>query len=1066
MSEQITAGGNQPPQQSSLCDTVDSVPFSLLANLFQDLRKARIVKSTTHFHTARQARSRRTTILTQAWTRIAQTCNYTQKHPIHHLQTIIPAHLIPPSESIKLVSLIVPTLDSNHAYMGMKESKLADTVIKALDLDPGGDDAQWLKHYKEKEYRSQRWKHDADIVDGNLPTILRAVLKHRCPQESSLTVGIVWEALDVLSQTARTKSRRIGRAYYAPNQQHKPTAPTSQAKTDHLSQLDDMRYGSVRRLLMNGTAEELAEVFRIILKDLDIRVSEDSFLHWFHPAAKQHYTQLHDIQKLLEDCHDPKFEIGDPSVQVGNYASVMLTMRPSKRQLDVVCNNLRGSKSAVSSSSDAIDDSYFIMEPKLDGERMQLHKWRIKSEQGKVIDHRIRTFTRRGNDSSAMYAEALQKVVLLAVRAKDIILDGEIMLWNKIKETWVRFEDMREITTSISKKSVPTGSSYVLKLMVFDVLYILQEDTDGARKAANMVMKLPLYQRRQLLSRIIKPKQAEFCPGVLTEIELIEMQKGRNEAELIQALQRFETLGYEGVIAKHPDRPYALAERNLNIAIKLKPDYFDGGIQDLDCLILGARYSDSRGHRVQRAGRLSSFLIGVRASNLKALSSSKRDEEWAERMKKTKWIPVASIGTGYADSQLAELQTKLEHDWKDFNPHDLPEHFEHREYHSSLLSGIAKWIQPWKSVVVTVKAYELNRRVWALRFPRMQRINWDKPYYDVPTFEHLKDLDDNKNPPTIVSDENDVDEVLEKRTKRKRKKVLSSDEEDAMRRVKEEGHIVTGGKSSRNLISAAPGADVGTVERKSNVFEGLKLHVVSESQEQKEKLEVKIHELGGTIVQAVSADVEYVICTEVTFPRFQMLQSLAKSGNHKGLSILRSRWVDECHSDLHKKAIDRSHVLHASEKLAAEVYKVADRFGDHWSQDADENSIERALDEISRWTKENQGCDDAARIKEIEERLSKLTDEYKNIFTNLSVFALPTNIDVSGSKALLESYGARIVTETVSDATHVLIHSSLRDEHKKSTSTTGKQTIITELWVEKCLAAGELVDMSCIEKDS
>ncbi|KAI0560826.1 DNA ligase 4 [Gracilaria domingensis] len=866
----------------------------------------------------------------------------------------------------------------------MKETKLADTIIKSLDLVKDGDDAQWLKHYKEKAYRPERWKHDPDIVDGNLPSVLKALLSSRCPSNSSLTIGMVWNSLDILSQTARRKSHRIGRVFYNANQ---PDKATSQRQTDRLSEPDELRYESIRTLLTHGTAIEVAEVSRIILKELDIRVSEDTFLNWFHPAAKQHYTQMHDIQKLLEDCHDPKFEIGDPSVRVGNYASVMLTMRPSKRQLDVVCNNLRGNKGITASSTDAIDDSYFIMEPKLDGERMQLHKWRMKSEQGEVIQHQIRTFSRRGNDSSAMYAEALRKVVLSAVKAKDIILDGEIMIWNKRTETWLRFEDMREVTTFIAKKSVPEGLSYILKYMVFDVLYIVQEDRDGAQKAANMVMKLPLYQRRQLLNRIIQPKEEPFCRGVIAKVELVEMEKGQNETELIQALQRYERLGYEGVIAKHPDRPYALAERNINIAIKLKPDYFDGGIQDLDCLILGARFSDSHGHRVQRAGRLSSFLIGVRAADLKTSSNSKRDEEWVERMKKTKWIPVGSIGTGYADSQLAELQDKLKQDWKDFNLHDLPEHFERREYTQTLLSGVAKWIQPWNSVVVTITAYELNRRVWALRFPRVRRINWEKPYYDVPTFDHLKDLDDNKKPPMIASDENDVDEVPETRGKRKRKNVLESDEEDAVKRVKEEGHIVTGGRNARILISAAAGADVRNLERKSTAFEGVCCHVVAENQDEKEELEMKIHELGGTFSQTVSSDVDFVICSRATLPRIQMLKdSLStKDGTKRTYSILRRRWVDESHGRLRRMVIDRSHVVRASEEVAADVYKVVDRFGDHWDKDADENSIARALDETEIWTRENPGYEDDSRIPQIEKSVSKLAQECKNIFSSINV---------------------------------------------------------------------------------
>ncbi|PXF46308.1 DNA ligase 4 [Gracilariopsis chorda] len=1046
------------PTSSPHFRTVDEIPFSILTNLYRDLRHARATRQRSASNNGKQADLRRGTLLSAAWTHIAQLCGRTSQLPSiqHDNRNFVPAHVFPPSESFKLVSLLVPALDSAHAYMGMKESKLADCFIKSLDLDPNGADAQWLRHYKEKDYRPQKWKRDIDIVDGNLPTVLKALLKERCAQESSLTIGCVWNALETLTQTAKRRHRRIAKVFQLP--EPSSTSNASVAGRQHDSfQPDVLRANAIRSLVSSGTAEDVSEVSRIVLKDLDIRLNEDSFLNWFHPAAKQHYTQMHDIHKLLSDCHDPKFEIGEACVQIGHYASVMLTMRPSRRKLDLVCKNLLGNGPAEPSSSENADNSYFIMEPKLDGERMQLHKWKAKSQSEDFGGYNIRTFSRRGNDSSAMYAEALTEAVLLAVKAEDVILDGEIMIWDELRASWVRFEDMREVSTSIAKRSVSESASYVLRFMVFDVLYIAQDDSEDARRAASKVIRLPLYQRRELLKKIIQPKEVSFGSGVRTRVELIRMERGSNETELIQALQRYETLGYEGVIAKNPDQPYLLAERNIRVAIKLKPDYFDGGIQDLDCLILGARYSDSRGHRTQRAGSLSSFLIGVRSTELYASSQMHGNEEWEERMKKCKWIPVGSIGTGYSDDELAQLQHRFRGEWKDFHNLDLPEHFEQREYAPSLLAGVAKWIQPWRSVVVTVQAYELNRRLSALRFPRVQRINWEKPYYDVPTFTQLIDLDDNKTPPVVVADENDVDDVLDIGNKKRKRGTLESDEEDAVQRARNEGHIVTGGRSTRKLISSAAGLDVSNVKRKTSAFQNTCFYVVAEDCKSKEELELKIHELGGRFLQSLTSEIDFVICTTPSLPKARRLKHVISSNKNdtQKCSILRRVWVDDCHDRLSRIDIRRSDVVLASQTLAAIVFKFADRFGDYWDRNCDEVSIAESLREVEKWTKETN-IDDKDEPLGINEGLPEVSRVCNNVFANTNVFVPPLRIGLAGSKLLLEAYGAQLVEKLDERTEFVLIHSSLRDELEKDNPAI-QSKIITEIWVEECIDAGKLL---------
>lgn len=1049
---------------------IDDVPFSVLTKLFSNLRNTRSKagrggKGFARGGLTRENGESRPNVLMRGWFEICKHVKHNdellksrllKKTTTHGdgTEELVPAHFLSPEDAVKVVSLINPDLDAAHPSLGMKESKLADAFIRALDLVPGGEDALWLKNYKEHAYRPKRWKNDPTVRDGDFPSVLRAVLAKRCrsPQQGSLlTIGIVWNVLDLIAQSTKIRNKRFRRGDYGTasdgqDGQNKGDKDIEEgfldsrhraAKGGITGKEDEKRSHALITLVEHGTAVEVAEVTRIILKEMNMSLSRDYFLSWFHPDAKQHFTQVHDVKRMLEDCYNPDFDIGEPSVQVGQYASVMLTMRPSRKNLSTICEKLRGGipsldeQKLMASTILGVEKHqakpYFMMEPKLDGERLQLHKWKVvKEDDGKKeIDQkkgdkededegrqqkkfRVKTFTRNGLDSSGMYSEALEEVIMKGVRARDVILDGEITVWDDRKKNWIRFEHMREVTTSIADKRVPDGKSYVLKYIVFDVLFIDQgrkPKKNETSRSANMVMRMSLQTRRKLLEKLIPERvERDYGPGVRVVVELIDMEPGHSEQELTSALQRYETLGYEGVIAKHPDRPYVLAERSYDLSIKLKPDYFDGGIQDIDVLILGAKYSGSKGHRAQRAGKLSSFLIGVRAGDDETSKGDAMDYGGVE-----KWVPIACVGTGYSDNDLERIQEKLDGDWLEFDKTDLPDHFVRKSYPSAVLGDIAKWIQPYKSIVVTVQAYELNRKHDILRFPRMKAIRWDKAYDDVITFSHLKDLDEHKLPAFVRADNTDADDTTasygddndddadvfkRKRKKRRRGMDLDSDEEEAMKIAREEGHEISGGKrGGRLVIGGAEAADVSRVDVESDILDGLTFMVVMERDDlraedvnrRKKEMEILIHRLGGTFVQNVTRTIDYIICENGAGPRIRRWCQLASSngstpttgtGGGEGggggrrvsvssmsstssltgtaaaaqqaqkWSIVLSEWLRACEREQTRVDIEPQWVVAANEALQNRIYRQVDRFGDAWHKDGDMTSFLKSLSKV------------------------------------------------------------------------------------------------------------------------
>lgn len=1126
--------------------SIDDVPFSVLAKLFCNLRNTRSKagrggKGFARGGSIRENDESRPNVLMRGWFEICKHVKHNdellksrllKKTATHGdgTEELVPAHFLSPEDAVKVVSLIIPDLDAAHPSLGMKEPKLADAFIRALDLVPGGEDALWLKNYKEHAYRPKRWKNDATVRDGDFPSVLRAVLGKRCrsPQQGSLlTIGIVWNVLDLLAQSTTIRNKRFRRGDYGTASDEQDGANKDKdidegfvdsrhraARGGITGKEDEKRSHALITLVENGTAVEVAEVTRIILKEMNMSLSRDYFLSWFHPDAKQHYTQVHDVKRMLEDCHNPDFDIGEPSVQLGQYASVMLTMRPSRKNLSSICEKLRGGipsldeqKRMASTILDYKNDQakpYFMMEPKLDGERLQLHKWKVVKEEEdknefeeKKDDRydedecrqqkkfRVKTFTRNGLDSSGMYSNALEEVIIKGVRARDVILDGEITVWDDRKKTWIRFEHMREVTTAIADKRAPDGKSYILRYVVFDVLFVNQgrkPKKNESSKSANMVMRMSLQTRRKILEKLIPEKvERDYGPGVRVVVELIDMEPGHSEQELTNALQRYETLGYEGVIAKHPDRPYVLAERSHDLSIKLKPDYFDGGIQDIDVLILGAKYSGSKGHRAQRAGKLSSFLIGVRTGDDETGKGEDMDNGGME-----KWVPIACVGTGYSDKDLEKIQEKLEGDWLEFDKRDLPDHFVRKSYPSTVLGDIAKWIQPYKSIVVTVQAYELNHKYDILRFPRMKTIRWDKAYDDVITFGHLKDLDEHKLPAFVQADNTDADDttasyndgndndagVFKRKRKRRSGMDPDSDEEVAMKIAREEGHEISGGKrGGRLVIGGAEAADVSRVDVESDILDGLTFMVVIERDDlsaedvnrRKKQMEILIHRLGGTFVQNVTRTIDYIICENGAGPRVRRWCQLASSNSRpvasasagrgggrrvstsssmssmssltsaaaaqqvQKWSIVLDAWVHACEKEQARVDIEPQWVVAANEALQKRIYRQVDRFGDAWHKDADMTSFLKSLSKVDQvFSVQSGGAED--REDDDEDDVARLLDrcdtECGLVFKGLVmvVDSGEGGAQCDGCVALFEAFGGSVVNTMCGAVTHSLCH--------------------------------------------
>jgi len=270
--------------------------------------------------------------------------------------------------------------------------------------------------------------------------------------------------------------------------------------------------------------------------------------------------------------------------------------------------------------------------------------------------------------------------------------------------------------------------------MAFDLLYL----------NGKSLMDLPLMQRREALQQSVTQKQNRF--------EIVQQVRVSSLKQVTDAVEKAVLDQQEGIILKDINSQYVAGGRN-NSWLKIKPDYIEGLVTDLDLLIIGGYYGTGLG---KRGGTISHFLMGVRlspstpfypllssssSSSSSSLSSS-RSSSFNSGKEGAEFLSFCKVGTGYTFKELSALQKALEPHWKPFDPQKPPSwmHLAHNHHERPDV-----WIPPHRSCVLQIKGAQLTatdrfRAGHALRFPRVQHIRFDKPWTDSLDTRELSDL--------------------------------------------------------------------------------------------------------------------------------------------------------------------------------------------------------------------------------------------------------------------------------------------------------------------------------------
>jgi DNA ligase-4 len=365
----------------------------------------------------------------------------------------------------------------------------------------------------------------------------------------------------------------------------------------------------------------------------------------------------------------------DKSIQLFRAFAPMLCKRPTHKIEDSV-KEMQGHQ--------------FIIEEKLDGERMQLHK----------RENEYFYCSRKGKDYTYLYGQHVGQGSLTPFidsafdeRIDDIILDGEMLVWDPVSERNLPFGTLKTAALDKSKKEHNPRPCF----KVFDLLYL---------NGVSLHQKSLKFRKRNLRACI------KEIPG---RIEFTAEFEGKTAKDVRQKMDEVMASRGEGLVIKHPDSEYILNGRNKDW-IKVKPEYMDNMGETVDVLVVAGNYGTRK-----RSGGVSTLICAV------------LDDRHPEGDDEPKYSTFVRVGTGLSFADYIWLRQKP---WKVWDPKHPPEFLQTAKKTYEDKGDL--YLEPEDSFILKVKAAEITTSDQyhlgvTMRFPRALSIRDDLSVADCMT---------------------------------------------------------------------------------------------------------------------------------------------------------------------------------------------------------------------------------------------------------------------------------------------------------------------------------------------
>ncbi|CUS21732.1 LAQU0S03e09472g1_1 [Lachancea quebecensis] len=723
-----------------------------------------------------------------------------------------------------ILRLMFPYRDPRAYYI--KDFTLIKAICKALSLPRDSL----------TERRLLNWKQFADRGTSLSKFCVQEIMQRRKEPlpEQPLTIDGLNEKLDELTKEVSGKKRRgvVGLS----------ESPSFQFCLKSLSFL------------------ELRYFFDIILKNRVIGGLEHKFLACWHPDAQSYLGVVSDLKTLSKNLWKPSVRLGKKELSINlGYAFAPHLAKRLHVSYERVCSKLMHD---------------FIIEEKMDGERIQLHYINGGSM--------LKFLSRRGTDFSHLYGQEITRgVISQHLRFKndvrDCVLDGEMVSYDKERNVILPFGIVKSAAVDelINSEFGNESNGYRPLYMVFDLVYL-----NGIS-----LTKIPLHIRKEYLKKILSP-----VPNV---VEILNGTRACNAKAIKSFMHKAIKMGSEGVIIKQASSAYEVGARN-DKWIKIKPEYFEDLGETLDLVVIG-----------RDPGKKDSFMCGLVASDSGSISEfSSLEEHDLEVQPTAKCISFCNIANGVSDEEFKEINRKTRGLWVNYKEHPPP--LGSLEFGSKVP---VEWIDPKNSVVLEVKARSIENNEFSTKKYRAgstlhgaycRRIRDDKDWKTC----------------TTVAQYQQAKAAHNYHLYRRRAHQVSPRRKRSMHDMLE---------CHTDELGSRPDTQA------SNIFEGLQFYILSDyvtsqmKRFEKGMIAAIVAKHGGLVVKNIDVRSEHLSHLRIVSGKSTIeCYTLA----NRGYDIIDPCWILDCISAGCQLGLEPKHCFQTSQKLLKNSHHRIDQYGD------------------------------------------------------------------------------------------------------------------------------------------
>uniref|UniRef100_A0A1B6DLF5 DNA ligase 4 n=1 Tax=Clastoptera arizonana TaxID=38151 RepID=A0A1B6DLF5_9HEMI len=684
------------------------------------------------------------------------------------------------------------------------------------------------------------------------------------------------------------------------------------------------------------SAEEQKWLIRIVLKDMKIGFGHIKLLSLFHPDAKELYDVSQSLVKVCNKLKDPSVRLHEIEITLFEPFRPMLAERCDVQNIEKHFEKKSGK---------------WYVEEKLDGERSQLH---YSEGKFKYISRNGFDFTEHfGSDSvSGSLSPHLTKQIKSSV--KSFILDGEMMPWNS------KYKSFGNKGMNIDVKYLRVGHWHQPCLCVFDVLYF----------NGKVLSNHPLHQRLAVLEHIFTPLE-----GIIMHTSRKEVN---SSLEVLNALNEAIDNQEEGIVVKDPNSIYKPSARREGW-IKIKPEYTPGAMVELDMLIIGGYFGEGR-----KRGIVSHFLLGLAVPPDLPGSDPVVFES------------VCRVGSGCTMEELAELGKKIEKSWRKLKTGECPHGLKWTREKPEL------WIEPQNSVVLQVKATEIVKSDeyqvgCTLRFPRIEKVRYDKPWRDCLTTDEFFKLQKESSGKLCT------DHISQTSPTKKRKIQIP-----------------------RRIVGAQlSNSELNSVKTITSLFLDKEICVLTAYDRlTKQELEVKVKENGGNVVQNPGTETYCVIVGRQDNIRVRNICLLNK------YNVVKAEWLMNCLDSGTLVPWKPSDMITKSPETAEQLALLYDKYDCSYTEPITIEALEWSLEKIKNTNiNEEEEPPSQKELEEVENLLFNDENKYY-IFRSVNAYFGQFETGKSMDKADLplfdailkfKSLSGKVVNEINENTTHVIV---------------------------------------------